>query len=203
MSLFSTWCYSAYIHNAFDSVSVAAVCSVVFIKVLGKEPNPEEVKKTILVLGLKNVAWSFTWSMCVFALLGFSHNPKCGFGWMDPVPVQSVFRAALPGRAQGSAELTRGLWRESGPVRCLEQRAQLGRVATRGLECWVLWEAREVAPHVPPVADTCPLHGHAKHRPLISHFSLVYVHISVVVSTWRPTPDGFTFHTIGNFYSCD
>lgn len=91
----------AYIHNVFDSVSVAASCSVVFIKVLGKEPNPEEVKKTIIVLGLKNVAWLFTWSICVFALLCFSHNPKCRLGWMAPVPVQSVFGQLCRGVHRG------------------------------------------------------------------------------------------------------
>lgn len=48
MSFFSTWGYSAYINDVFDSVSAAAVLSVVYIKILGKEPNPKEARKWFL-----------------------------------------------------------------------------------------------------------------------------------------------------------
>lgn len=39
--------------------------------------------------------------------------------------------------------------------------------------------------------------------PFISHFSSVCAHLSHVACGWRPTPDTFQFHTVGNIYSHD
>lgn len=82
----------------FDSVSAAAVCSVMCIKILGKESDPKEVKKVVLILVLQNLACS-TWSISVFfVLLCFASLITNSIEmqiWVNLVSEEPVFLADL------------------------------------------------------------------------------------------------------------
>lgn len=53
------------VHNNVFDCFCSSWCSV-YIKILGKEPNPKVLKKMVLILALQSLAWSLTWSIAVF-----------------------------------------------------------------------------------------------------------------------------------------
>lgn len=215
MSFFSTWCYSTYINNVFDSVSAAAVCSVMCIKILGKESDPKEVKKVVLILVLQNLAWS-TWSISVFfVLLCFASlitnsiemqiwvvlfvlYLRSQYSWQT---CKTAVLMAVPRDVEGFTNLScyrelrhtgRGLWMTQ--LRCIG-RVKHRRVATVIMSCWVRLKAGQGRWQGTSLTKAFVLFLAVWHSGLLPLIIPLCMCTPVMFWVWRASSDIFKSHT--------